>query len=90
MKKHYQILVKGIVQGVGFRAFTQSEANKFGIKGRVKNELDGSVYIEAEGQEEILEKFIEGCQKGPLLSKVSEIKVQESNIQNYQSFEIDY
>ena len=58
MKKHYTIIVTGRVQGVGYRSFTCHEAKKAGVTGYVKNELDGSVYIEAEGNEKSLDKFV--------------------------------
>ncbi|MEP7168648.1 MAG: acylphosphatase, partial [Bacteroidota bacterium] len=57
-KKCFQIIVKGNVQGVFFRKYTRITANMLGIKGFVKNELDGYVYIEACGESKALEKFI--------------------------------
>ena len=50
MKQALAITVKGRVQGVGFRFSTVREAEELGIKGFVENRMDGSVYIEAEGE----------------------------------------
>ncbi|MFB6307312.1 MAG: acylphosphatase, partial [Flavobacteriales bacterium] len=54
--KHKDIRVRGKVQGVFYRATMVENAMRWGIKGFVRNETDGSVYIEAEGDEEALEK----------------------------------
>jgi acylphosphatase len=55
--KHWNIKVTGKVQGVFFRASTKAVADQLGVKGFVKNLSDGSVYIEAEGDEFALEYF---------------------------------
>jgi acylphosphatase len=47
--KHINIKITGKVQGVFFRASTKAVADQIGVKGFVKNEKDGSVYVEAEG-----------------------------------------
>ncbi len=57
--------VTGKVQGVGFRFSTNQVANELGIGGMVRNENDGSVYVEANGSEEQIETFIEALGKGP-------------------------
>ncbi|MQY80518.1 MAG: hypothetical protein GH151_15255 [Bacteroidetes bacterium] len=63
--KNVRITVRGRVQNVGFRYFTFETANMFNIKGLVKNEMDGSVYIEAEGEEPDVDLFIEHVKQGP-------------------------
>lgn len=57
--------VHGKVQGVGFRFSTNQIANELGIGGLVRNENDGSVYVEANGSEEQIDQFIEALRKGP-------------------------
>lgn len=64
----YRILVKGIVQGVGFRPFIYRLASELGIHGYVCNQL-GEVVIEGEGPKERLDTFIQLIQreqKGPI------------------------
>lgn len=61
----YQIRVTGRVQGVGFRQACLREARCRGVSGYVKNNSDGSVYIEAEGTEDQLKRLIEWCKGGP-------------------------
>ncbi len=74
--KTVSIQVKGRVQGVYFRVFTQKQANKLGINGFVKNCPDGSVYIEAQGEKQALDQLIAWCHKGPLMAKVTEVDIQ--------------
>lgn len=86
--KHINIIITGRVQGVFFRHFSQREAQKLWIKGLVKNLPDGSLYIEAEGEEKNLEKFTEWCRKGPRFAQVEQIKTSESPLKNYNKFSI--
>lgn len=86
--RHMTIVVTGKVQGVFFRASTKEIADQLGIKGFVKNQPDGSVYIEAEGEKETLRQFIAWCHQGPPRAVVSNVQVSESELQNFERFEI--
>ena len=86
--KHYNITVSGKVQGVFYRQATLEIAQQLGLKGFVRNESNGNVYIEAEGTAEQLNKLVEWCKKGPARAVVSDVKVEEGEIKNYSSFEI--
>jgi acylphosphatase len=88
MKLHYNIRVTGRVQGVGFRFETQRMARIYGIKGFVKNLPDGSVYIEAEENEEQLRSFILWCKKGPAHARVDEIFTEKAEVLSYEFFDI--
>ena len=57
--KKIRIQVQGRVQGVGFRYTTKLLADRMGIQGSVKNESDGSVTIEAIGEEKQVDAFVE-------------------------------
>jgi len=59
MIKKVNILVSGRVQGVFYRTSTRDKALELGINGWIMNKPDGSVYIEAEADESILDQFIE-------------------------------
>jgi len=87
-RKHFRIKVKGKVQGVFFRASAAEEAKKLKLNGFVRNEQDGSVCIEAEGDEDSLNLFIKWCAVGPPRATVESITKEESSIKNYPSFEI--
>lgn len=88
MRKHAKIKVHGKVQGVRFRWSAKEIARHMGLAGFVKNMSDGTVYIEAEGDEEALGEFIDWCQIGPLLADVSHVDVRIIDVlRGYVSFE---
>ena len=86
--KHLNIQVKGWVQGVGFRYSALKAARSFDIKGFVRNEPDGSVYIEAEGKEANLGYFLDWCTKGPSFGRVDEVTRSESGLRGFEEFRI--
>ncbi len=88
MIKHYNIRVYGLVQGMGFRASACSQARKLGLAGFVRNEPDGSVYVEAEGSEVSLNTFLRWCRRGPLFAKVERVEVEEGSVQKFTDFTI--
>ena len=87
-KLHWNIRVEGRVQGVWYRASTKEKAEQLGLCGFVKNEADGSVYIEAEGTKEQLAELNEWCYVGPPLANVTNVILVEDSLQNFNSFEI--
>ena len=87
--KHFNITVRGKVQGVYFRATTKAVADQLGVKGFVVNTSEGSVYIEAEGDDFALESLLEFCQEGPDRAEVESVDVQYSDeIKNFKNFEV--
>lgn len=88
MIKHYNITISGKVQGVFFRKYTADKAIQLSLHGFVRNEPDGNVYCEAEGEEETLEQFIQWCRKGSPLSHVTGVQVKEGAISIFPDFTI--
>lgn len=88
MKESYAITLSGRVQNVGFRYSAMQKADEYNIKGFVRNKPDGTVYIEAEGNSEDLQKFIEWCKEGPVTAVVENMNKQEMPIQNFKKFSI--
>lgn len=86
--KHIRIRVTGKVQGVSFRATTKAIADQMGVRGMIKNEKDGSVYMEAEGDDTSLEVFQEWCHEGPDRAKIEHVEVTSGELKNYRNFEI--
>lgn len=86
--KHFSIHIYGRVQGVFFRASTKEKADDLHISGLVRNNIDGSVSIEAEGEEEALEKFVMWCKNGPKLSRVDRCEIKENAVQQLNGFSI--
>jgi acylphosphatase len=87
---HYNITVKGKVQGVWFRKYTLNKALEMGVNGWVKNTPEGYVYIEAEANREILQEFLEVIKIGSPRSQVAEVEVIPSDVKNYIGFQIIY
>ena len=83
------IIVNGMVQGVGFRYFVHTRATKLGLNGIVKNNSDGSVAIEAEGERSLIEEFIKEIKIGPRFANVGDVKIEWQSFSNrFRSFEI--
>ncbi len=86
---HWKILVRGKVQGVYFRATTKAVADQLGIKGFVLNEPDGSVYIEAEGDDFALESLVDFCEEGPDGAEVTSVEAHKSDeLMHFKNFEV--
>ena len=72
-----ELKIYGRVQGVGFRYDARKKAEKLGVVCAPRNEPNGSVFIEAEGDSLALEKFIAWCHKGPWGANVERVDVRE-------------
>lgn len=86
--KHLRIIVTGKVQGVYFRASTKAVADQLGVKGIVANQPDGSVYIEAEGDNFALSSLQEWCQEGPEKAVVENVEARAGEVKNYRNFDV--
>ena len=65
MKTRAHLFISGMVQGVFFRYSTKSEADRLGLKGWVKNLIDGGVEVTIEGEKREVEKLVAWCHIGP-------------------------
>ena len=63
-------------------------ADIVGVVGFVRNEINGDVFIEAEGDEEMLVKFVEWCHHGPVNADVEHVSIKDGELQNFERFEI--
>lgn len=88
MKKHLNIHIYGKVQLVGYRFTAKMRADKLGVFGFVRNESDGSVYIEAEGHGKHLKEFVAWCKKGPMFARVKRVEIKEGNPGKFSGFKI--
>jgi len=77
MNKRFHCFVVGMVQGVGFRDYTQRQASSFGLTGLVRNIWDGQVEIEVEGPVKKLDGFFIAIEKGPSMSRVQKLEKKE-------------
>jgi len=77
MNRRVTIIVRGVVQGVGFRMYTQQEARRLGLRGYIRNRPDGSVEIVADGHAPALDRLIAWAKHGPPPAVVEGVDVTE-------------
>ncbi|HET6990164.1 MAG TPA: acylphosphatase [Bacteroidia bacterium] len=86
--KRISIIVSGKVHGVFYRASTEKIATQIGLAGFVRNEPDGKVYIEAQGNEKQLAELVKWCKRGPDKARVDEIITTEIPLSEEKTFRI--
>ena len=74
-----RVLIRGRVQGVGYRAWVDDEAGRLGLRGWVRNRRDGSVEAVFEGNEKTVADMIAFCRKGPSSSRVEDVAEETAN-----------
>ncbi|MFC2085394.1 acylphosphatase [Bacteroidota bacterium] len=90
-KVRAEILLKGLVQGVGFRWFVLKKAGSYSLKGYVKNLYTGEVLIVAEGQKYEIEDFFREVKIGPQFSSVNNASINWLEYKNeFKGFEVKY
>ena len=85
-------IVKGFVQGIGYRWFVEKEANSLNLTGWVKNLPGGDVELEAEGNRDSLEKFINSLKSKHPWARVNDIDVVwiSNGAKTYSDFKIKF
>ena len=73
-----RVVVRGRVQGVGYRAWTEDTAILNGLDGWVRNRRDGAVEAVFAGSAEAVEGMIEACRRGPDSARVEAVDVHEA------------
>jgi acylphosphatase len=71
-------VVKGRVQGVGFRLFAEDSARRENLRGYVRNQHDGSVEVVVEGDLETMLRFEQALRRGPAGARVEEVETTEN------------
>lgn len=74
MIKRYIITITGSVQGVGYRTFTAVQAIELGIRGNVRNNIDGTVQVIIETEETTCQSLLTKLRNGPRFSKVNKLE----------------
>ncbi len=89
--KRAEIIVNGLVQGVGFRYFVVRLAEKLELKGYTKNLFNGEVYTIVEGEHFIIEEFFNKIKIGPIHANVKNASIKWSEYKNeFTRFEVRY
>ena len=89
MREAVRATIQGRVQGVGFRYSARSEALRVGVCGFVRNEPDGSVYVEAEGEMTAVEAMLVWLRKGPPGSNVTRVDVRRTSPKEFRTFTVE-
>jgi acylphosphatase len=69
-----RLIVRGRVQGVGYRWWACEEARRLGLDGWVRNLADGSVEVVAAGPEGVVAELVESCRAGPRSARVTSVE----------------
>lgn len=76
------------MQGVFFRVEAKKKAERLGLTGFTKNERDGALIIEAEGEKEKIEQFLEWARVGPAGAYVTNVEVSEGEMKGFAEFKV--
>jgi acylphosphatase len=88
--KGIHITVSGVVQGVGFRWYARTTADRWGVRGFVRNLYDGSVEIYAEGDDMALDGFLQEIHVGPSYAHIAGVQFDWTEYQGkYKEFRIE-
>ncbi len=75
-----RLLIRGRVQGVGYRDAAVHAAFECGVLGWVRNRRDGNVEIHAQGAAAAVERFAAWCRRGPPLARVTDVVVAAAEV----------
>lgn len=91
-KTRAHLYVKGRVQGVFYRAFTEQNARALGLSGWVRNLPDGRVEAVMEGRKDAVERAIDMCRMGPPGARVEavEVKWEEGTSPEFPGFTVKH
>jgi len=88
MKKSVRLYINGTVQGVFFRMFVKENAEKYNVKGFVRNLEDGRIEVFLEGNANEVNKMIELCEKGPKHAQIRNVQITPERFQDFKVFKI--
>lgn len=75
-----RLVIRGRVQGVGYRHATVEAARAIGVAGWVRNRPDGTVEAFAQGARADVDRFVAWCRHGPPLARVDDVEVGEATV----------
>jgi len=88
MKKSVRLYIKGVVQGVFFRAFVKDNAERLDVRGFTRNLEDGRVEVFLEGDSDKVNEMIELCRHGPKHSQIKDVEVIPEKFQGLKGFKV--
>jgi acylphosphatase len=84
-----RVIVRGLVQGVGFRVSLAQRAGSLGVAGWVRNRPDGAVEAVLEGAHDSVDALVRWCERGPRGAGVDRVEVHEEVVAGLEGFRID-
>lgn len=91
MMVNYHLTITGRVQGVGFRGSTMMVARRLNVEGFVKNQVDGSVYVEVQGSQSAVKSFIDKmCASPTPYARVDHVDIKQHDLSHYDGFDIRF
>jgi acylphosphatase len=90
MKKSVRLYIDGTVQGVFFRMFIKENAERYNVKGFVRNLEDGRIEVFLEGNVNEVNKMIELCNKGPRHAQIRNVEMKPERFQGFKVFKVLY
>ncbi len=87
-EKALRVVVRGRVQGVGFRDATREKARQNGVFGWVRNAEDGTLVVHAEGNPRAVAKTLEFLERGPPAAAVDAVATEEAKVEGHEQFAV--
>jgi len=88
MKKSVRLYISGTVQGIFFRAFIKTNAEKLNVKGFTRNLEDSRIEVFLEGDSDPVNKMIELCKQGPKHSQIKKVEIKQEHFQGFRNFKV--
>lgn len=88
MKKSVRVYIEGTVQRLFFRGFVKENAERYNVKGFIRNLEDGRIEMFLEGNNVDVDKMIEICKTGPKHAEIRKIDVKNEKFQDFKTFKI--
>jgi len=82
-----RLVIRGRVQGVGFRWWAREEAERLALEGWVRNRADGTVELVASGAAEAVEELAQACWRGPFAARVTSVQRWSAAPEPFAGFE---
>lgn len=77
MRRAVHLVIRGHVQGVGYRAWVVDEAARLGLDGWVRNRVDGTVEAVVAGDDDAVERFVAAARSGPRMARVTAVDMED-------------
>ena len=90
MKKSVRLYITGIVQGIFFRMLVKENAERYDVKGFVRNLDDGRIEVFLEGDGKDVDRMIALCKKGPKHSQIKNVEIKAERFQSLKTFKVMY